>query len=340
MDKYKNHRYRLCNARPVKLFICPRCNKKDFKRYVDTTTGQYVDAHLGRCNRQQKCGYHAWPEYSRNHHDYKPYTVHKAKEQPQELTYIPPHIVQASMQSTCKLRQWLYALKGEEVAKRALAMYHVGSSKHWQGATVFWQVDAQGNTRTGKVMLYNDCTGKRVRQPFNHIHWAHSLLMDKGVLRSYNLQQCMFGEHLLSREDVKHKPIGIVESEKTAIIATMHIPEFVWMACGSLNGLDYNRIKPLKGRQLVFFPDKGCVEVWQEKVDELQQELPNIPMQVNPYVEDSPTPPGSDLADYLLLCQPAVPQLTPNQQALQKLISKNPAISKLVGALGLEVEEE
>ncbi len=44
---------------------CPACNaKKRFTRYVDTETGQYVSDHVGRCDRESKCGYHlSWKKY-------------------------------------------------------------------------------------------------------------------------------------------------------------------------------------------------------------------------------------------------------------------------------------
>jgi hypothetical protein len=42
-------------------------------------------------------------------------------------------------------------------------------------------------------MLYNANTGKRIKEPFNHATWVHSVLK----LPEFNLQQCFFGEHLL-----------------------------------------------------------------------------------------------------------------------------------------------
>ena len=57
-------------------------------------------------------------------------------------------------------------------------------------------------------MLYDPETGKRVKQPFNHITWGHSLLKRS----NYNLSQCFFGEHLLDTD--KHKPIALVESKR------------------------------------------------------------------------------------------------------------------------------
>jgi len=94
-----------------------------------------------------------------------------------------------------------------------IAKFHIGTSRRWQGATIFWQLDLQGRLRTGKIMLYDPESGKRVKKPYNHIIWVHK------QLKQAHFEQCLFGLHQL-REMPKHKPIRLVESKKTAIIAT------------------------------------------------------------------------------------------------------------------------
>lgn len=104
---------------------------------------------------------------------------------------------------------------GPDDAERMMREYCIGTSKHWPGACVFWQTDINGRVRTGKVMLYDAESGKRVKDPFNHVSWAHSLMK----LPDYNLRQCFFGEHLLPMN--RGKPVALVESEKTALIASL-----------------------------------------------------------------------------------------------------------------------
>ena len=42
---------------------CPQCHTKGvFSRYIDTETGQYLSFDVGRCNREDKCGYPLYPE--------------------------------------------------------------------------------------------------------------------------------------------------------------------------------------------------------------------------------------------------------------------------------------
>lgn len=51
-----SYRYRL-DPSPRK-FLCPRCQKKRFVRYVDIETGGYVeDPNLGRCDSESSCSY-------------------------------------------------------------------------------------------------------------------------------------------------------------------------------------------------------------------------------------------------------------------------------------------
>ena len=168
--------------------------------------------------------------------------------------------------------------------------YKIGTSKKWKGATVFWQIDQNKNVRTGKLMLYNKDTGKKSK-----INWVHPVLK----LKDYNLKQCLFGLHLLNSN--KTKRIAIVESEKTAIIASIAFPEFIWMATGGLGNLKYDLIAPLANRKVILFPDAGCYDRWNDKVKDLP---PNVFYSISELVEEKSTAEekdeGWDIADYIL----------------------------------------
>lgn len=59
---------------------------------------------------------------------------------------------------------------------------------------MFWQIDYEGNVRTGKVMLYDCQSGRRVKDENcrGRIGWMHSRVEvpDGGGFR---LRQCLFG---------------------------------------------------------------------------------------------------------------------------------------------------
>jgi len=55
--------YRLKLDPSKKRFICPRCGKKRFHRFIDYDTGQYITPTYGHCERETHCGYHKNPYY-------------------------------------------------------------------------------------------------------------------------------------------------------------------------------------------------------------------------------------------------------------------------------------
>ena len=156
--------------------------------------------------------------------------------------------------------------------------YKVGTANYWPGSTVFWQTDINGKVRTGKIMLYNQENGKRIKFPHNHITWVHSIIKQT----DYNLKQCFFGEHLIDN-DIS-KPIAIVESEKSALISSMYLPEYLWLATGGKNGcFRKENLQVLKNHQIVLFPDLGATNDWIGK-KELITSL-NIDVKVFDYME-------------------------------------------------------
>lgn len=139
-------------------------------------------------------------------------------------------------------------------------------------------------------MLYDKNTGKKKK-----VNWVHSILK----LKEYNLNQCLFGLHLLNSD--KHKAIALVESEKTAVIASVAFPEYIWMATGGLMNLKKDMLKPLTNRKVILFPDAGCYDDWNKKVADLPS---NIQYMISDLVEKKATSEekreGWDVADYIL----------------------------------------
>jgi hypothetical protein len=190
----------------------------------------------------------------------------------------------------------LLKLFGESEAVKLLTKYEIGTSKKWHGANIFWQIDANGIVRTGKIMLYDIETNKRVKKLFDHISWVHKDILTD----TQELKQCFFGEHLINQ--FKDKPIAIVESEKSAIICSYFLPEYNWLSAGNINGLSIDKFKVLQGRKVILFPDlnKGF-EIWQQKLIEFKH---IAEVSISDYLKKIATPEqnanGLDLADYLI----------------------------------------
>jgi hypothetical protein len=206
---------------------------------------------------------------------------------------------------------YLLTIFPEQTVNDLCSSYKIGTSRHWGGSTIFWQVDVNGNVRSGKIMKY-DSSGHRVKEPFAHITWVHRLLK----LEAYNLQQCLFGEHLLSQHP--EKIVCIAESEKTAVICSGHLPQFLWLAVGSLSGITAQRFRPLKGRKIFLYPDLNAYKQWQEKAATLHGfdiTVSDLLQKKADHIEG-----GYDIADFLTATrqQPTEPtKAEPTKQFIQ-----------------------
>lgn len=299
--KYILEPYKGMNTR----YRCPSCQQRDktFSRYIDTETGEHIHPSVGRCNRESNCGHHYTPkQYFQDNNisfdtpqpkEYKPRTF---TPQPKPVSFIPVEVFKASLKAheTNHFVQFLINLFGVEVASELVSLYFIATSKHWNSATVFWQIDTQGKVRTGKIMLYSPTTGKRVKEPFNHINWVHKALKQP----EFELRQCLFGEHLLID---KTKPVAIVESEKTAVIASVYLPQFIWLAVGSLTNLNAEKCSILKGRTITLFPDLNGFDKWSSKAKELSHlAIFTVSDLLERKATEAERKQGFDLADYLI----------------------------------------
>lgn len=217
----------------------------------------------------------------------------KYKPQPERpVSYITPDLYWKTIDTGHRnyFRDWLGKILTPTTAWELLQLYHVGTSKHWPGACIFWQIDSQNKIRSGKIMVYNAETGKRVRNPDPLITWVHRA----AKLRDFNLSVCLFGEHLL----VEQGTVCIVESEKSAILAKAIYPKFIWLASGSLSNLSASRCAVLAGRKVILYPDVGGEIQWEEKRVQLSELIPSSKWELRPLIGDYPK--GYDLCDYIL----------------------------------------
>ena len=304
------HRYSLQPyTTPQSRFHCPACNHRDktFSRYIDTETGQHLGDTVGRCNREDNCGYHYTPrQWFTNHTEPgAPSPFMPAIKQPDKHPMLGPSVIlgEIVLQSYGHYTQnnlvlWLRGLLGDSAAFDLVQRYCIGTSKHWPGASVFWQIDTDGRARTGKIMLYNPHTGKRVKEPFNHITWVHSVLY-----AGYQLRQCFFGEHLLTGAPLD-TPVAITESEKTALLASVYLPRFTWLAAGSLNNINLDKCKALQGRKVLLVPDINAHDKWLQKAKQLAKQLPDTQFSVFDLLEQvgskNEASKGLDLGDVLV----------------------------------------
>lgn len=316
---------------------CPNCHRmRCFSRYIDTEGKITFPPEVGRCNREQKCGYHYTPkQYFHDHpelreerlDDKAPAFAPSPPKPAVERFFFPRSVMERSMNHYEENNFYMFLRNrfGEETAHELAVKYNIGTAKVRKGSCVFWQVDTQGHVCQGKVMFYDASTGKRSHDV--HPTWAHTLMrIDKE-----RIGQCFFGEHLLTM--YPDRPVGIVESEKSAIIVSFYLPDYVWLATGGKDGMFAKAdMDILKDRTVVLFPDLGMMENWQMKASLLRQN--GIDTHVFTYLEEhasqSEKEKGLDIADYLL---------NEHSQAaiLRMMIARNPCIKTMMDRLDLEL---
>ncbi len=179
-------------------------------------------------------------------------------------------------------------------------------------------------------MLYNPSTGRRVKEPQACVSWAHSELR----LPDFNLRQCLFGQHLLPL--YPDKTVFLVESEKSAVIASRYMPDAIWLATGGKNiGFNARIIEALRGRDVVLLPDIGATNAWREKLPIFQPVCRSVTIStlLEDIATDEQRSQGLDIADFLLAT-------SIRRQILQQMIQRNPSLRQLINELDLELVEE
>lgn len=256
-------------------WICPNCGKKTFVCYVDAN-GQVLNESVGKCDRADKCAWHYAPrqyfEDNKGLFEAKQTRPSRPMFRPQPRpTYIDNETifkpsVTATMSHNNNLVDYLKTVFDAATVNQMVRDYYIGTSKHFGGAaTVFYQVDRYGKIHRGKVMQYNPTNGKRIKEPFPMFTTVHKL-MNLGD----NLPpQCLFGEHLLP--DFPDMAVTIVESEKTAIIASGVFNDCITLACGGCSNLTPKMCEPLRGRDVILLPDNGKFDEWGEKGKQMRR---------------------------------------------------------------------
>lgn len=265
------------------------------------------------------------------------------------IVFLPTKIKSADS-DFCK---WLLTKFKPEQVQKVVDDYCLGITRDKH--VIFWRIDEHGFVRSGKIMKYA-ADGHRMRNgerditdwiharyknalirssntdesikdtfrrmgsanPVAAIRWDSTL--GKWVDSQWKLTQTLFGLHLL-HDAPKSKGVCIVESEKTAVVMSIIMPQFVWLSCGGASMLDIcltNSHDALAGRRVLIFPDKekdgkNFYMMWQE----VCRRHPSLNLSVSDVLEhDTELQPGDDIADLYLAdgSKPTVQKVEQPQQ--------------------------
>jgi hypothetical protein len=195
-----------------------------------------------------------------------------------------------------------------------------------QGNCVFWYRDETGELATAKVVPYSSETAKRRKRDQSPIAWTSNGKQVRvdclfGLVKGTNKETQeavvvsfssskgftapLYGAQFLTEETLD-VPVVLVESEKTAVVGSLFLPEFVFVATGGANGLTREKAQALAGRDVLVLLDADSAGKRSEEsvVDVLRSvgarpivELDgkSLAAVLFPEADD-----GADLADYYL----------------------------------------
>ena len=297
---------------PSSRHTCPACGRpRCFTLYVDPD-GKPLHETVGRCDHESSCGYHRAPrQYFHDYPEHRHFVIPSERSESRNLHHyrharpdraspgIIPHNLIPPPSATNHLISYLKTMIPSSAIDRIIADYRLASTP--DQAIIFLQIDQDNQCRTGKIMQYNPSTGHRIKDPNKpgRINWLHSILKRRKQLPpDWQLTQCLFGEHLLPQH--QDKTVALVESEKTAIICSAMMPQYLWLATGGKSGLTSERLSSLKGRKIIVFPDIDAFKDWQQKIFT----FPHLDIRISRLLEDNATPADRaahiDLADWII----------------------------------------
>ena len=232
----------------------------------------------------------------------------------------------------------------------AAKMYALGVTN--DDGVIYWLIDDPGKVRSGKIMHYLFNGHRDKEKDGDKTNWVHWKLKQDGRLPAdWQLTQCLFGAHLLTR--YPDKTVALVESEKSAVIASIVLPQYVWLSCGGKTQLEAGQKHlALKDRKVVMFPDTDTdgetFAYWSQKAAEWREK--GFDVKVSDLLERTATTAQKtakiDIADLLEIdlrksYEPSPIELiaenNEQEQTLAAMIEENPAIRLLIENLDLEL---
>ena len=329
----------------AKKHFCPRCEKKRLVRYVLNENMEYVSENVGRCDREINCAYHYTPKMYFKEHSikvkyipYKPQIV-----EIKTVSYHSQSIFKNSLLSDEKniFIQYLYSIFNEKQVQEILQNYFIGTATFWYNGTIFWQIDTHGKIHGGKIISYK-FDGKRSK----YVNWVHSYLLKKKNISEFNLEQCLFGAHLVVNNE---RIIAIVESEKTACIMSVIFKKYVWLATGSLAGFTLKKLLPFKNNKMILYPDLGVhnkigtpFERWNKK--RMEYLKLGFDIEISDLLErkcnDEQRIKGLDIADYFTAKKTSNPIkiYSMKENIYQRMKQKNHYLTILIDVLDLNYD--
>jgi hypothetical protein len=319
-------RFRLLSGTRENLKACPQCQKKRFRPYLDELTGEVLEAY-GVCNRADSCGFSEFPHELLKDAKGERGELYGGKPLPSPLVrrvtaknkreqreYLPASLV-SELDGRSPLTDFFQERFGREALLEVLRRFPTGTAvKGGKVFSVHWHLDERGRVHTGKMMRYEKRENEVGRAVLKRLkgkgdtNWIHALL--DPPFSPENWTQTLFGVTQLKERPFD--PVAVCEGYRTAMTASLYFPAYVWTAVDSKDTLtayegSCSVLAPLKGREVVLFPDLGKgLEDWKRKEEALKSS--GFLVTTDTRLEELATPEereeGLDLEDFLLRFNP------------------------------------
>ena len=157
---------------------------------------------------------------------------------------------------------------------RAAERFHLGRSK--SGKPIYWMIDDLGHCLDGRIGTSWFSTMLKHRYP--------------EAAPYLKVRHCLFGLHQINEQP---KPIGIVESERSAVLLSELCPDLLWMAYSYGSNCTVDKFEPLQGRKITFYPrtepNKEYYFSFLELADQIKRAYKTIDISVSSFLENNAT---------------------------------------------------
>ncbi len=270
MDYYwKLEKYSGQNSR----FRCPGCKKaRQYTRFVNSEDA-YAPFEYGKCNRLDKCGYFKHPKGIKSSAP-----IFIQKEEPQEFIGWEDYNFDLDPNSDfikylLRLFEPKYGIDTKDSILKVLTKYYLRTDGNFM---IFPQIDRRNRLCTVKKQEYQG--GHRTRNLYTPFK-----------AKTGKFKGCLFGFHLFDY----YRDIRVVESAKTAIMATLYFDDsdYIFMSTEGINNFRMVNVLPPSSR-VKLIPDKGKAFLyWKDR-------LPDYDLE--PIVENCEIlKEGDDLGDWI-----------------------------------------
>lgn len=260
---------------PMKKGTCPSCQHQGQFRHYEN-----LPRNFGKCERVNHCDYHFKPSpellNEMGHVSNQYSTVEPLKKQP-KIVY--PNESQLKCEEYLKTPFHRFCKENLVIPEQHFKRWRIGGEGE---LTKFIYTNHQGKSLNIVSIMYSE-SGKRIKEKY-----PFSLTNNPG--EKFSL--CLFGEHLLDSTKIT----CLVESEKTAFIASWFYPEFNWLATGGANKLTDEKIEVLFNREIYYLNDADKAGKKNSTIKKLSEYKQNfIEIDLFPNRND-----GYDLADAII----------------------------------------